>query len=119
MSNLLARLASVFRSPLQKNAPFHYIPGPMYSNDPALQAIYVSDYARPRQDITGGGGVVRMQLRTLPGPLSYALKAVPLVGIGQNVGQYALQNSTLFGGQFIDADEQTSDAADLGAVLHG
>jgi hypothetical protein len=117
MPGLLARLKAVFRSPSHgPSAPFHYIPGPLYRNDPALQAVYVSDYARPRQDITGGGGVVRGQLATMPGPLSYALKAVPTVGVGQNTGQYALQETTTFGGAFIDAGD-VGDAAEIGAII--
>jgi hypothetical protein len=116
MPGLLARLKAVFKHPTAPAAPFHYIPGPLYSNDPALQAIYVHDYAKPWRDMTGGGGVVRGQLATLPGPLSYALKAIPIVGIGQQVGQYALQETTDFGGQYIDADS-VSDAAQIGVIL--
>ena len=66
--------------------------------------------------MTGGGGVVRGQLNTLPGPLSYALKAVPAAGIGQMTGQYALQETTDYGGQFIDAGD-VGDAAEIGAII--
>ncbi len=79
------------RDPIAPDAPFSYVPGPIYNNG-AETMIFDTDLLKPPQRIFGGGYPVSMQFESVyqPPPL-FAPKAVTSDSLGGPMaGQYII-----------------------------